>query len=173
MVLSGIILGGMYSTLPNEFHHLGGLQSLIAEGNASIAIGAFVVLFFSTGLAAASGAPGGLFYPMLTLGGAIGLACGTWVEALTGHVPSTYIFAGMGAFVAACSRTPITAMFLAFALTKDLLILKPILIACLTSFLVARSFNENSIYERQMEIELNTSDQTAIPVTQGSERLKP
>ncbi len=98
---------------------------------------------------------------MLTLGGAIGLACGTWVEALTGHVPSTYIFAGMGAFVAACSRTPITAMFLAFALTKDLLILKPILVACLTSFLVARSFNENSIYERQMEVELSESDQTS------------
>ncbi len=33
---------------------------------------------------------------MLTLGGAIGLACGIWVEALTGHVPSTYVFAGNG-----------------------------------------------------------------------------
>ena len=30
----------------------------------------------------------------------------------------------MGAFVASCSRTPITAMFLAFALTKDLLVSK-------------------------------------------------
>ena len=59
----------------------------------------------------------------------------------------------MGAFVAACSRTPITAMFLAFALTKDLLILKPILIACITSFLIARLFNEHSIYERQIDAE--------------------
>ena len=92
--------------------------------------------------------------PMLTLGGAIGLACGGWVEALTGHVPSTYVFAGMGAFVAGSSRTPISAMFLAFALTKDLLILKPILVACLMSFLVARLFNPHSIYERQMDMEL-------------------
>jgi CIC family chloride channel protein len=76
------------------------------------------------------------------------------VEALTGHVPSTYVFAGMGAFVAGCSRTPITAMFLAFALTKDLLILKPILVACLASFLVARLFDHRSIYERQMGMEL-------------------
>ena len=29
---------------------------------------------------------------------------------------------GMGGFVAGCSRTPLTAMFLAFALTKNLLI---------------------------------------------------
>ena len=123
-----------------------------------MALGTFTVLFFSTGLAAASGAPGGLFFPMLTLGGAIGLACGIWVEALTGHVPSTYVFAGMGAFVASCSRTPITAMFLAFALTKDLLILKPILVACLASFLVARLFDDRSIYERQLGMELLEED---------------
>ncbi len=72
----------------------------------------------------------------------------------TGHAPSTYIFAGMGAFVAGCSRTPITAMFLAFALTKNLLIMKPVLISCIASFLVARAFNEESIYERQIQIEL-------------------
>ena len=76
----------------------------------------------------------------------------------TGHVPTTYVFAGMGAFVASCSRTPITAMFLAFALTKDLLILKPILVACLASFLMARLFDERSIYERQLGMELADED---------------
>ena len=90
---------------------------------------------------------------MLTLGGAIGLASGIGVEAFTGHVPTTYIFAGMGGFVAGCSRTPLTAMFLAFALTKNLLILKPLLITCIASFLTARIFNEHSIYERQITIE--------------------
>jgi CIC family chloride channel protein len=62
----------------------------------------------------------------------------------------------MGAFVAGCSRTPISAMFLAFALTKDLLILKPILVACLTSFVIARLFHPHSIYERQMGMELDS-----------------
>jgi len=160
MVLSGGVLGAVYAFLPEAFHNLDGLKDLIAVREAGIpmALGTFVVLFFSTGLAAASGAPGGLFFPMLTLGGSIGLACGIWVEALTGHVPSTYVFAGMGAFVASCSRTPITAMFLAFALTKDLLILKPILVACLASFLVARLFDERSIYERQLGMELADED---------------
>jgi len=51
-------------------------------------------------------------------------------------------------------RTPITAMFLAFALTKNLLIMKPVLISCIASFLIARAFNEESIYERQIQIEL-------------------
>ena len=157
MSICGLILGGIYSFLPSSFHNLDELQKIIAEQNTNIemALLAVIVLFITTGLAAASGAPGGLFYPMLTLGGAIGLIMGNWVELATGHAPSTYIFAGMGAFVAGCSRTPITAMFLAFALTKNLLIMKPVLISCITSFLVARAFNEESIYERQIQIELD------------------
>ena len=156
MSICGFILGSIYSFLPSTFHNLDELQKIIAEQNTSIEIAllAVLVLFITTGLAAASGAPGGLFYPMLTLGGAIGLIIGGWVEIATGHAPSTYIFAGMGAFVAGCSRTPITAMFLAFALTKNLLIMKPVLISCIASFLIARAFNEESIYERQIQIEL-------------------
>ena len=157
MTISGVLLGGIYALLPESFYHLGELKSLIAEGNATniMAGGTFVILFITTGIAAASGAPGGLFYPMLILGGSIGLTCGNFAEIMTGHVPSSYIFAGMGGFIAGCSRTPITAMFLAFALTKDLLILKPLLISCITSFLIARIFNELSIYERQIQMELN------------------
>ena len=156
MSICGLILGTIYSFLPSTFHNLDELQKIIAEQNTSIGIAllAVLVLFITTGLAAASGAPGGLFYPMLTLGGSIGLIMGSWVEIATGHAPSTYIFAGMGAFVAGCSRTPITAMFLAFALTKNLLIMKPVLISCITSFLIARAFDEESIYERQIQIEL-------------------
>jgi len=156
MSICGFILGSIYSFLPSTFHNLDELQKIIAEQNTSIGIAllAVLVLFITTGLAAASGAPGGLFYPMLTLGGSIGLIMGSWVEIATGHAPSTYIFAGMGAFVAGCSRTPITAMFLAFALTKNLLIMKPVLISCIASFLIARAFNEESIYERQIQIEL-------------------
>ena len=156
MSICGLILGSIYAFLPSSFHNLDELQKIIAEQNTNINIAllAVIVLFITTGLAAATGAPGGLFYPMLTLGGAIGLIMGSWVEIVTGHAPSTYIFAGMGAFVAGCSRTPITAMFLAFALTKDLLIMKPVLICCITSFLIARAFNEQSIYERQIQIEI-------------------
>ena len=155
MSLSGLLLGTMYSIIPENLHNIEGLQKIIVnESNSfALAISIFLILFFSSGLAAASGAPGGLFYPMLTLGGAIGLAAGISVESLTGHVPTTYIFAGMGGFVAGCSRTPLTAMFLAFALTKNLLILKPLLITCIASFLTARIFNEHSIYERQIMIE--------------------
>ena len=154
MVITGVVLGLVYAALPSEFRNNAGLQHAIGNGHVEVvpALGIFAVLFLSTGLAAASGAPGGLFAPMLTLGGSIGLACGGLAEHLTGHVPTTFVFAGMGAFVAGCSRTPITAMFLAFALTKDLLVLKPVLVACLASFLVTQILHGKSIYERQIEL---------------------
>ena len=154
MSICGLILGSIYSFLPDSFHNLDKLQKIIATQNTDIGLAtlAVFVLFITTGLAAASGAPGGLFYPMLTLGGAIGLIVGSIIPE---HAPSTYIFAGMGAFVAGCSRTPITAMFLAFALTKNLIILKPVLISCISSFLIARTFNQESIYERQIRIEVD------------------
>ena len=156
MSICGFILGSIYSVLGDEFHNLDNLKKMIAtQTNIDIrlAILTVFVLFITSGLAAASGAPGGLFYPMLILGGAIGLILGSWFW-VPNTALSTYIFAGMGAFVAGCSRTPITAMFLAFALTKNLLIMKPVLITCITSFLIARTFDEKSIYERQIQIEL-------------------
>jgi len=168
MSISGVILGIMYSCLPEKFHNIENLQNIIVSQNSDIktAISIFIVLFLASGLAAASGAPGGLFYPMLTLGGSLGLANGIFLNNLTGHIPTTFIFAGMGGFVAACSRTPITAMFLAFALTKDLLILKPILVTCLTSFLIARLFNEHSIYHRQIDMEQNIAKEINMNLSQ-------
>ncbi len=156
MSICGFILGSIYSILGDEFHYLDNLKTIIvtqSDIDIRLPIITVFVLFITSGLAAATGAPGGLFYPMLILGGAIGLILGSsnWIPETA---ISTYIFAGMGAFVAGCSRTPITAMFLAFALTKNLLIMKPVLITCITSFLVARAFNEESIYERQIQIEL-------------------
>ena len=108
MTLSGLVLGCVYAALPDAFHNPSELKHLIGAGKAdiSLALASFVVLFFSTGLAAGSGAPGGLFMPMLTLGGAIGLAGGIGVEALTGHVPTTYVFAGMGACLLYTSPSP-------------------------------------------------------------------
>ena len=157
MSICGFILGSIYSLLGDEFHYLDNLKTIIvtqSDIDIRLPVITVFVLFITSGLAAASGAPGGLFYPMLILGGAIGLILGSssWIPETA---LSTYIFAGMGAFVAGCSRTPITAMFLAFALTKNLLIMKPVLITCITSFLVARSFNEESIYERKIQIELD------------------
>lgn len=154
MMAGGLLIGLVYAALPDDFRNTAALQHAIVDGHVEVgkAIGIFALLFFGTGLAAATGAPGGLFAPMLTLGGSIGLVAAGWAEATTGHAPSTFVFAGMAAFVAACARSPITAVFLVFALTKDLLILKPLLVSAVASTVMATILHEQSIYKRQLKL---------------------
>ena len=167
MLLGGIALGCLYAALPSDFRNNAALQHAIVDGHVELskAVGIFTLLFFATGLAAATGAPGGLFAPMLTLGGALGLTAAGIAEHLSGHAPSTYVFAGMAAFIAACSRTPITAVFLVFALTKDLLILKPLFVCAVVSFVISRITHEHSIYQRQLAIQSSSTS------TQGEMKL--
>jgi len=154
MLIGGLVLGLVYAALPDDFRNTAALQHAIADGhvNVSKAFGIFSLVFLGTGLAAATGAPGGLFAPMLTLGGSIGLIAAGWAEAATGDAPTTFVFAGMAAFIAACSRTPITAVFLVFALTKNLLILKPLLVCAVASTVMASILHEQSIYKRQLKL---------------------
>jgi CIC family chloride channel protein len=154
MMLGGLVIGLVYAALPDDFRNTAALQHAIADGHVDVdkALGIFALLFFGTGLAASTGAPGGLFAPMLTLGGSIGLVAAGWAEVTTGHAPTTFVFAGMAAFIAACARSPITAVFLVFALTKNLLILKPLLVCAVASTVMASILHEQSIYKRQLKL---------------------
>lgn len=156
MTICGFAIGVLYALLPEVFHEFTELDNLIVEGEASAYLAAqtFFIMFITTGLAVASGAPGGLFMPMLTLGAAVGLVFSGLLETSFGYYPTTLVYASMGAFVASCSRTPLSAVFIIFALTKNALILKPVLIACVFSYLVGRICNNQSIYERQLSQKL-------------------
>lgn len=152
--LAGALLGLADALLPQAFVNEAGVRLAVASGeiDVAMALGVAVVLFLSTGLAAAVGAPGGLFAPMLTLGGAVGLVAVELVELSGIHAPDTAVFAGMGAFLSATARTPITALFLVFALSKQWLLLKPVLSACLGSVLVARLLARDSLFERLLRL---------------------
>jgi CIC family chloride channel protein len=152
MAGAGAFIGGIDALLPGDFINRAAIRQAVAEGNVDIprALAIFLVVSLTTGLAAAVGTPGGLFAPMLTLGGALGLSLAGLIERAGLEAPGTVVFAGMGAFMAACARTPITATFLTFAVTKELLILKPLLVACLGSLIMARLLHPQSIFKRLM-----------------------
>ncbi|MFM7674959.1 MAG: chloride channel protein [Synechococcus sp.] len=155
MGATGILLGLGDALLPADFLNRAGIRQAIAESNVDLgqAAAIFLVLFLTTGAAAAAGTPGGLFAPMLTLGGALGLAAADLLEKWGPDAPNTAVFAGMGAFMAACARTPISATFLTFAVTKELLILKPVLVACLGSLVTARLLHPQSLFKRLIPAE--------------------
>lgn len=164
LAMAGGLLGLTDSFLPDAFVNEAGVRLSVAMGaiDVGMAVGVAVVLFLTTGLAAAVGAPGGLFAPMLTLGGALGLVAVELVQLSGLDPPNTAVFAGMGAFLAATARTPITALFLVFALSKQWLLLKPVLSACLGGVLVARLLARDSLFERLIRLAPQPS------ATQGS-----
>ncbi|SAY38672.1 chloride channel protein, partial [Candidatus Synechococcus spongiarum] len=126
MALCGLLLGLIFAPLPAEFADGAALKKLVAldlrDGTADLGVNLaiFVAMFFTTGLAAASGAPGGLFAPMLILGGAVGLVSSALLQTTTGYAPSSLVFAGMASFVAGTCQVPIAATFITFALTKQI-----------------------------------------------------
>ena len=75
MVISGFSIGIIYALLPDIFHEFTELDNIVIDAVASpeFAIQTLLVMFATTGIAVASGAPGGLFMPMLTLGACSGL----------------------------------------------------------------------------------------------------
>ena len=82
----------------------------------------------ATSITLGSGLPGGMFAPCLYLGAVAGGAFGYLMEQLlptTGIAPGAYALVGMGAFLAATTHSPMTAIFLLFEITDSYEVIIP------------------------------------------------
>ncbi|MFM2480272.1 H(+)/Cl(-) exchange transporter ClcA [Celerinatantimonas sp. YJH-8] len=113
-----------------------------------------MVLLFLLRLAAtlgcfSSGAPGGVFAPMLTLGTLLGLAYGTIAAGLfPGLVsePGVYAVAGMGALFAATVRAPVTGIILVVEMTDNYQLILPLIMTCLGATFIAQALGGSPLY---------------------------
>ncbi|MFB2970139.1 chloride channel protein [Aerosakkonema sp. BLCC-F183] len=152
--LAGFICALIVSLLPIAFHDNTGLRELLVTGQASwqFAAIAFFSYFILTIVAYGSGAPGGLFAPTLILGAALGYLIGTVEYSLLGTtLPINYALAGMGAFFCAVARVPITAIVIVFEMTRDFNLVLPLMIGCVTAYLIGEKIAPKSIYDRLLE----------------------
>lgn len=133
-----------------------GLTQLIL-GDGSIALPALLLLLasrmLSGPLSSASGAPGGLFAPLLAVGAVWGLLCATVVEAvLPGQdlgVPMALV--GMAALFAAVVRAPITGVVLVIEMTAVTAVGAPMLVAAGGAALVAMLLRSAPVYDTLRE----------------------
>jgi chloride channel protein, CIC family len=85
--------------------------------------------------------PGGLFAPSLFIGAVAGGAFGKLLQMLfPGMVssPGAYALVGMGAFLAAATHAPMTAIFLLFEMTASYEVIIPIMLACVIGTAICR-----------------------------------
>jgi CIC family chloride channel protein len=110
----------------------------------------FVVRFLLGPLSYAAGTPGGLFAPILALGGCLGLGFGLLCPQFvvdSGATPVTFAIAGMAAFLTATVRAPVTGMILIFEMTGAFNQALPMLWASFAAMAVPTLMGDSPIYD--------------------------
>lgn len=104
----------------------------------------------ATAATTGSGGIGGVFTPTLFVGASLGFLYGQGAHALwpqATSMPFAYAIVGMGAFVAAATQAPLTAILMIFEMTQSYAVVLPLILACVAAHFVARAAGEHSMYE--------------------------
>lgn len=135
------------------------LAEVFLEGHAALAlIPLWFLLRFVLSMASyGTGAPGGIFAPLLVLGALIGLGIGQATHLVVPTlVPQPAIFAvvGMAAYFTAIVRAPLTGIVLIIEMTGNYAQMLPLLVACFCAYAVTEYLNTLPIYEALLERDL-------------------
>ncbi|AGH74797.1 H(+)/Cl(-) exchange transporter ClcA [Edwardsiella piscicida] len=160
LMLIGAALGGLCGALGLIQQEAAGggfaLIPIAAEGNYTVGMLLFIFIarVVTTLLCFGSGAPGGIFAPMLALGTLLGTAFGMAAAYLFPHYgidPGTFAIAGMGALFAATVRAPLTGIVLVLEMTDNYQLILPMIITCLGATLLAQFLGGKPLYSRILE----------------------
>jgi CIC family chloride channel protein len=102
----------------------------------------------ATAITLGSGGAGGVFAPSLFIGAVIGGAFGSLVNSILPDFtasPGAYATVGIGAFLAASTHAPMTAIFLLFEMTGNYLIIVPVMLTAILGTVTANKFYSDSI----------------------------
>jgi chloride channel protein, CIC family len=161
--LGGLIVGLISIAQPGVWGNGSGMVEWILNANLGwkFVFSLLVLKVLATMATTGSGAVGGVFTPTLFCGAAIGALFGEGLQATLPHESfstGSYAVVGMGCFLAATTRAPIVSILIMFEMTRNDAAIMPLMLACVSSFLVARSLDRDSVYSRQLHGALNQSD---------------
>jgi CIC family chloride channel protein len=159
--VAGVIVGLVAWWLPDAIGGGHGVAEQVLRGATTAGAGALALLLVVklclTAISYASGAPGGIFAPMLLLGALCGA---TFTEVAKLVLPSLSEHAqvlavlGMAAVFAGSVRAPLTGIVLVSEMTGGYELLFPICIAVLMAHLVAESLGDAPIYDALLDADL-------------------
>ena len=162
IIVIGALIGLLFYIYPNSVG--GGDRVIHAALNGELALKAVVILFilrfFTTMISYGTGAPGGIFAPMLALGTLFGISFGLVVQDL---IPSLHVellvFAvvGMSALFSATVRAPLTGIVLVAEMTNSFNLLIPLLITSLVAVTTVNALGGRAIYTILLEKALKIS----------------
>ena len=110
-----------------------------------------VLKFFYTMLCYATGAPGGIFLPMLVIGALTGKVYGVVLNqyfAIPNEIIVHFMLLGMAAYFTAVVRAPITGITLILEMTGNFSYLYMLIIVCTITYIFTELLKMEPIYER-------------------------
>ncbi len=157
----GVLVGLVAWWMPDAVGGGHAVAERVLGGTMVAGLGALTLLliakFLLTALSYGTGAPGGIFAPMLVLGA----VCGAAFAQAAAHVwPSVGGYAqalavlGMAGFFVGSVRAPLTGIILISEMTGGYDLLFPICISGLAAYLVGEALHDRAIYEALLEADL-------------------
>ena len=126
-----------------------------------IVVGLLAAKFALTMISYGSGAPGGIFAPMLVMGAFLGLGFGEATRGLLATVnvsPAAFAVIGMAALFSSTVRSPLTGIVLIVEMTGNYEQLYALIVACLLAYLIAEWFRDEPVYDALLENDLHKPD---------------
>ncbi len=123
---------------------------VVLDGNSVMWVMAALIFLkiIATAVTLGSGGSGGVFAPALFIGAVTGGAFGWVVHSLFPAytaAPGAYAAVGIGAFLAASTHSPLTAIFLLFEMTGNYKIIVPVMLSSIIGTIVANWLCHDSI----------------------------
>ncbi len=120
----------------------------------------FILRFLLTSTSYSTGAPGGIFAPLLVLGSMVGLAVGQTAHMLSPEIvptPAVFAVVGMAAYFTAIVRAPLTGIMLIIEMTGSYSQMLPLLVSCFSAYAMVEFLKDLPIYEALLERDLEKS----------------
>ena len=124
-------------------------KALTMNPTFSVLMVVLVVRFVTTMLCYNTGVPGGIFAPMLALGTVLGVTAShifQWIVPEIVVYPGMFAVIGMGALFAAVVRAPITGIILVVEMTRNFMLIFPLMVTCLAATIVMQLAGNRPIY---------------------------
>nr|HML49678.1 chloride channel protein [Clostridia bacterium] len=137
---------------------LGGGHAVLEHLRATTPMGMLgmilVVKFLFSMISFGSGAPGGIFFPLLILGATLGALAGNAATAYLGvdtALLNDFIVVAMAGLFSAIVRAPITGVILLLEMTGSFVNLLPLITVSLVAYVVADALKSKPIYDSLLE----------------------
>ncbi|HDH04918.1 MAG TPA: chloride channel protein [Nitrospirae bacterium] len=149
-VIGAFIVGSIGIFFPQIFGDGYEYIEQALEGNmlVTVMLALIFLKIIATSFTLGSGGAGGVFAPALFIGSMAGGTFGWVVHSLFPAytaTPGAYATVGVGAFLAAATHAPMTAIFLLFEMTGNYRIIVPIMFASILGTLTAKRLYHDSI----------------------------